>query len=415
METKTLIADLEPEISHANKLAKEMTLADLPSILTHAMFGQYPTTVTKTRLQTTDTFSEEAKGLIFSKNDLKNILRYVTMGLNLPQNNREIRKEMPYTDHNNPYLKTSYYYTVFHAIKDHCKRWQYIQQDILKQGKELNIFAKNFCIKGEKIVDIIESMPIYQQAVQTVEDTTITFDQSIKKGLMSILNSIRADVNRQKRNVLSLSRDIQRFAEILNSQINPYVSQLEGAVSTINLTEERSELEKQKSQLEHDIDQAQQTYNKLVGYAFTGTAGLVLGPLGIISWAITGGIYGKKAEEVRKHLNELKNKRESIAQEIASLSLMDKHVQTMKSHVLNIATSIENAQVGITHLMLLWDTTEADIENAQEQLEQIDGSKELILFKVNIASSIDSWKDVDDITDKLIKTFDETLKEVQSA
>lgn len=168
--------------------------------------------------------------------------------------------------------------------------------------------------------------------------------------------------------------------------------------------------------MEHDIDQAQQTYNKLVGYAFTGTTGLVLGPLGIISWAITGGIYGKKAEEVRKHLNELKNKRENIAKKIASLSLMDKHVQTMKSHVLNIATSIENAQVGITHLMLLWDTIEADMENAQEQLKQMDGSKKLILFKVNIASSIDdSWKDVNDITAELIKTFNETLKEVQSA
>lgn len=184
-------------------------------------------------------------------------------------------------------------------------------------------------------------------------------------------------------------------------------------MSGINLSAENEKLEKEKGQVENDIRLIQQTYNKLVGYAFTGTTGLVFGPLGIISWAITGGIYGSKAEKARKELNRLKDKRNNLIAQIAANSKMEGKVTDMKNKTLDLQMTIENAMTGVRHLRTVWEAVGMYIDSSQNELNNMNDSQSLILFRMNFSSCIESWSAVSDITGELVQLFDETLDEIK--
>lgn len=424
MEKQTLTAVQEQEILQANQLATQLNLADLPLILMASMNGQSPAVLSPNSLlkaqpvpeEEEASVSENVKGLIFSKKDLKDILRYVNEGLLLPTKTEDIKKEMPYEDPKNATLTYSHYCEVFSAIKNHCSTWGDIETKILNQGTGLKIFANNFCTKGSELIEVINAMPVYQQAIQTVSEVSIPFaegDKAVKPALSAILEEIKRNVNEQKSNVENILEKLTAFSATLNNDITPAVTELDKNVSGINLSAENEKLEKEKGQVESDIRLTQQTYNKLVGYAFTGTTGLVFGPLGIISWAITGGIYGSKAEKARKELNRLKDKRNNLIAQIAANSKMEGKVTDMKNKTLDLQMTIENAMTGVRHLRTVWEAVGMYIDSSQNELNNMNDSQSLILFRMNFSSCIESWSAVSDITGELVQLFDETLDEIK--
>lgn len=424
MEKQTLTVTPELEIKKANEVAKQIDLSEVPLLLMMSMNGQrLPVSPqnkllrTQSSLLTDEPLSEDIKGLIFSKKDLKDILRYVTDGLLLPTDKKAINDEMPYEDPQNPYLCSKYYSEVFIEIKNHCTTWAPIQEQILKQGTDLEIFAQDFCTNCNNIVEIIKEMPISQKIKETVKDNNnITFspeDNEIKQTLQTYLSDIKEEVKRHQDYTENLHILLKEFYNTLFNKIIPDIKLLDYNVAKINLTDQRKNLEEDKSQVEKDIDLTQKTYNKLVGYAFTGTTGLVLGPLGIISWAITGGIYGSKAEKARKELNNLKAKRDQIIAEIAANNKMESKVATMKNKTLDLDIAVQNALIGVEHLNTIWNAVLLHIDNSKNKLDEINDSQKLIFFQTSIINSVKSWSTIENITHNLVQLFDETLKEIK--
>lgn len=260
-------------------------------------------------------------------------------------------------------------------------------------------------------------MPVYQQAIQTVSEASIPFaenDNKVKPTLSAMLEEIKRNVNEQEKNVEDIIEKLRTFSATLNNDITPAVTELDKNVSAINLSAENEKLEKEKGQVESDIKLTQQTYNKMVGYAFTGTTGLVFGPLGVISWAITGGIYGSKAEKARKELNRLKEQRDNLIAQIAANNKMEGKVTNMKNKTLDLQMTIENAMTGVRHLKTLWEAVGLYIDSSQNELNNMNDSQSLIVFKMNFTSCIKSWSAVGDITGELVQLFDETLKEIKA-
>lgn len=424
MEEQTLTVNPELEIQQANEVAKQIDLSEVPLLLMMSMNGQrLPVSPqnkllkTQSSLLTDEPLSEDIKGLIFSKKDLVDILRYVTAGLLLPTDMKAIKNEMPYEAPNDSYLCSQFYSKVFIEIKNHCTTWAPIQEQILNQGIDLEIFAQNFCTNCNTIIEIIKEMPILQRMEETVNDNHITLspvDNEIKQNLQTFLSNIKEEVKRRQNNTKKLHTLLKEFRFTLYNQITSDIELLDSHVSQINLTNARKSLEKDKLQVEKDIEITQKTYNKFVGYAFTGTTGLVLGPLGIISWAITGGIYGSKAEKVRKKLNYLKAERDRIIADITANNKMESKVATMKNRTLDLKGAIQNALTGVEHLNTIWNSVLLHIDNSKIQLDEIKDSQQLFFFQTNIINCAKSWSTIENITRNLVQLFDETLKEIKN-
>ncbi len=92
-------------------------------------------------------------------------------------------------------------------------------------------------------------------------------------------------------------------------------------VEVIYLSAEQIELQNQIKALEDEKEGLEKEYSQAVGLAFTGMAGLLFsGPLGIISWSITGGIYGNKAEKIRKEKDTIGEKIAELQNELTACS-----------------------------------------------------------------------------------------------
>lgn len=428
MEKQTLTAVQEQEILQANQVAAQLNLADIPLILMTVMSGKSSAAFFQNSLLKAQSESEkeegeevsvskDAKGLIFNKQDLKEILKYVNEGLLLPTTLEDIKKEMPYENPENPTLTHSHYSKVFSAIKNHCSTWSKIETDIFKQGTDLKIFAGNFCSNGNVIIKAIDAMPICQQIIQTVETTTVELtedDKKITAALSEILTDIKKNVNKQEENVENIIKELTTFSTTLSDDITAQVTKLNKEVAKINLPEENKKLDNELNQVEYNIKLTQQAYNKMVGYAFTGTTGLVFGPLGVISWAITGGIYGSKAEKVRKELDRLKKQRKDLQDQKKEKDNMKKKVEEMKDKTLDLEMNIENAMTGVRHLKTLWESVGQYIDSSQKELNDINNSQRLLSFKGKFTSCIESWSTVGDTTSELVQLFDETLKEIKA-
>lgn len=405
--------DFEQEVKQANEFAKSITINQVPLLIMSAMAGRIPTLTNSNMLMAG--LSDDIKGLIFTKDDLVNIIGYVTYGLSLPQDDKKISEMMPYTEKDNQYLNIKNYKTVFEEIRCHCTKWDSLEKGTIVLGTDLKIYANTFCNQGEAIISVISAMPVYQQACQTVGDVTIEFsgeDFELKGALVDILKDMKANVTCRRGKVKKLSDDLESFKEELNQKILPDASNLELAVSQIDLTDEKAELQKRRATLEDEIANLEAAYKKLVGYAFTGASGLIFGVIGIISWAITGGVFGKQAEDTRKKIAQLKQELNDVRQEIEKYTKMDESVSKMKNTTSNITLSIENAIMGVRHLDSLWESVETYIVDAKKELDSVTESKRLIAFKTNIKSCIQSWSEVEDITTELVDLFDEALKEI---
>ena len=148
----------------------------------------------------------------------------------------------------------------------------------------------------------------------------------------------------------------------------------------------------------------------MVNYAFTGAAGLALGPLGIISWAITGGIFGDKAEKIRKKRNKREEDRNKITQQLETADALIRFVTSTHSSVSKQCAVLDKALAGVKNLEVMWDAVVQYVDDATDKLEKIDEGKSLLLFQGSMENAVHSWSEVKDITGELIDLFEKATK-----
>lgn len=253
-------------------------------------------------------------------------------------------------------------------------------------------------------------MPVIKQATTTIgEDTDpIPFaaeDRDLIGTLSEILNIMRKDINSFLKRVNSLSARMSSYRETMDNTIVPEVNILDQAIDSLSVTKELAAKRTARAKKDSEIATLSKTYDKMVGYAFTGTTGLVFGPIGIVSWAITGGIYGKKAETARKKLKVARSERDTLDTEIAMYDKMNGAIAKMKTFGDNTSVVIQNAVAGIQHLDMMWKAVDAYIESSINELNSVDDSTKLIIFKGRMQSATNSWEQVGGITSGLLEVF----------
>ncbi len=416
MQTLTLTQEEQKQVELANDLAQNITLEQIPLLFVQAMAGKTPSVAGVSNDLVTDISPNEPdspiKGLVLSKEQIIQIKQYVKYGLVLPTTNESVKSYLEYDESKYPEISPSEFITLFTKVKNHASLWSNLESNIKSLGTDLSIFGDKFVITGNTMIEVINEMPLLKLATQTIGQSDVSVsltedDQEIKYALKDLLEELKSGVAKHLLSTQALIEKLENYRNTMDNSIVPDVSVMDNTIQELDLNKDLAKLISEKTELDSDIDVQDALYSKNVGLAFTGAAGLIAGPIGIVSWAITGGIFGDKAEKARKERNRLIGLRDAKIKEIAALDLFINKVSVLKGKVSDMSLIINEAAVGIRNLETMWISIEQYIDASKNELDEITDSKRLIVFKSKMAAAVESWKNVKDITVELVRLFEE--------
>ncbi len=363
-------------------------------------------------------------GGIFTKGDLINIKLYVKYGLELPFTLEGVKEYIGYNDIDIDGLKPAKMTSLFKEIHDHALSWSGVESKVQQQSIDLENAGKQITLTGDEIISIIDQMPIIERVKAKLGDLTdkqlaeITYtndDKEIAVELGNILESMKKDIKKQQENTQKVKTVVSDFKlKLIGGELSdgtiaqglqPQVNSKKKLMDENNLSITIKDLQYKIDEKNKEIDQLQKDYNKYVGLAFSGMAG------GLIGWAITGGIFGDKAEKARKQKNKLIDEVKELQDQVEGKSALQTSIQNLSLNFSGINTSMLDAEEALNHLDFMWNMMLTQITASKEKFDDINDALKLTSFVLTFKQVINPWRDVQGSAARLIETFDEALAE----
>ncbi|OSR42270.1 hypothetical protein BV323_01379 [Pseudomonas syringae pv. actinidiae] len=194
---------------------------------------------------------------------------------------------------------------------------------------------------------------------------------------------------------------------MLSVQLIPGINDKVKLARRSDLDQQIKNLEKDIEQLTKEIEQKNKEYKTATNNIAWGIFG---GPIGV---AITGGIYGAKAEKIRKEKNKMvdsKNQKIQILKEKVPLAAAVRSLQILFEDM-NIR--MMDAHQSATHLKDLWTMLAAYIDRSASELSAITDDQKLMIFALQFQGVVTPWLEIRGMTTQLLKIFDSALDQFQ--
>ncbi|WP_445935496.1 alpha-xenorhabdolysin family binary toxin subunit A [Photorhabdus sp. P32] len=366
-------------------------------------------------------------GGIFTKEDLINIKLYVKKGLSLPFNLEEVKSYLGYQKIDIAGLEPKDIHALFEEIRIHSLSWSDVENDILQQSIDLEVVGKQITETGENIISLINEMPIITRIKrrlgeishrQLAEITYTHEDREVSYVLGEILDTMKSDIKKQQEKTEKVKTEVSDFklkligGRLSNGNIalglQPQVENKRKLMRDNKVSVSIGNLDDKIAEKKAEITQLKKDYDKFVGLAFSGIAG------GLIGLAITGGIFGSKAEEVRKRKNMLIEEVRSLEENINGKRALQKSITGLSLDFSDIDTRLLDAEVALNHLDYMWQSMLTQINASKDKFSQINDALNLTSFMTKFQQVINPWKEVEGSAKQLVKVFDEALKEYKS-
>lgn len=405
-------------VEEANKMAKTIAPEMMPSVLVKACIGKKPKVAGVPDEMVTDQApsaeGSSVKGLILSEENIISIERYRSFGLSLPVTDGDVRSVMKYDPdfqaEKHEAIAPAAFVRLNTTIKAHCARWTGLRNEIILLGVSLNIFSKKFVGTGSEITECIREMPVVARALTQLNNYSRAFDweendEILQVSAVELIQELKEQVAKQQQKTHVLVERLEAFRATMENDVVPGVSMMNAALLDLEQSDERARMLNKVQELSKEIESLDKQYSQLVGYAFTGAAGMLLFPVGILTWAITGGIFGDKAEKVRKKRNERQNEKDKLAKELAAEEHLATFVTRTHDEVMKQSLIIDEALVGVKNLEIMWGAIARYIDDSAEELAAIEDTQKLLIFVRHLEAAVDSWREVQDITGELNALF----------
>lgn len=380
--------------------------------------GQVPS-VTLKLLTGSETEGGRAAG-IFTADDLIKILLYVRSARKLPQNLAEFTKEIGSDSTGIPGLEPKEIIDLYQKITGHANRWTPVESLVKEQAASLKVASDDIVRIGGQVIKTINQMDILEQ-LKTIKDSTVTIpissdkDTKIQKALPEVIERLKETCIKQQEKTLKVLRAVRDYkTEISGGTLsdNKTVTGLEPAIADkkerakkANLDGQIKELQDSIDALQKDIDQLKKDYDKYVGLAFTGAAG------GIIGLAITGGIFGDKAEKARKERNSKIQEKDNKSTDLKRKQQVQGILNQFATQFTDIGMRLLDAQQSLEHLDFLWTDIIVRIDQSVDKWKQVKDSDMLLSFVTDLEGIVKPWSEVGDMSTGLVNVFDKAYEE----
>ncbi len=361
--------------------------------------------------ETSTTSIGDSKGLLgLTKENIIDIKTYVRTSLALKTTCKEEAQELGYTD-DDPFSKEhpEFSPTAFTKFNEpfhtHALGWNKLEMDILQQGNNIQTYGTTFVSHADFVLNQIKNMAIFT----AIEDVKITDpnDKKILAALPTILDRWKEETNKHSATTTDLLNRLNAFQNTLQNTLCPSANSMSQKLNKLDIQKETADLKEEIDSLIVEIEAKQKEYQKDCLLANSGAAGIVGGPVVLITWSVTGGVYGAKAEKVRKERNELKARLESKQTLYDNLNKVAAHVHNATSGIENLRLAVINAIIGLESLNTVWGLITSYIDEAKESMATINKKNDLMNFTFDMEGARAAWSSVPSLAAGLLKLFKE--------
>ncbi|MCU1721220.1 MULTISPECIES: alpha-xenorhabdolysin family binary toxin subunit A [unclassified Pseudomonas] len=354
--------------------------------------------------------------LIFTADNLRSIKRYVEYVYRLPKSADEISE-----GHNFALLGLDANLVLRHyaSLRKHAEAWDIIERESKRLGTQLEQFAKEFLAQGDHLLSALKSTAAYgrlsERLVDVMDDVTLqhlpyrVLDSKDQAQIVNVgvyLSFIREDIDEAKQDIATIKERAIWFTDAVVKQLRPEIDWLMQRLNNVEAEKIISTLRAEIEPMDGLIAQKSAEYQALVGYAFSGLA------FGLIGVAITGGIYGAQAEQVRAEKNELICRRDALAQKIAAISPMIGSFEKTSLQIADLKFRLTEVQTAAKNLEDVWSMLGVYVEESEEEMRRIDTDIKLATFIHRFERVVRPWESIRGLSAQLSRIFNETLDEI---
>ncbi|RMU57588.1 alpha-xenorhabdolysin family binary toxin subunit A [Pseudomonas savastanoi] len=357
--------------------------------------------------------------LILTREDILSLKRYERHALNIPTSLTRVEQQLGFTRSYIPGLEPEDMLVTYQAINNHGKSWLSIEYGIKRSGFAIELFATQFSRQGEQIINYIEKMDFARQLDLTVADLNIEevrntapvplgeTDQRVCITLAEFLKKTASQIKNHQHAAQTLADHIDTFSTVLSVQLIPGINDKVKLANCSDLDQQIQDLEKDIEQLTTEIEQKNNEYKTAL---YNIAWGLFGGPIGV---AITGGIFGAQAEEIRKEKNRMVASKNEKVQKLEEKSPLAAAVRSLQILFEDMNIRMMDAHQSATHLKDLWTMLAAYIDRSASELSAITTDQALMIFAMQFQGVVTPWREIRGMANQLLKIFDSALDQFQ--
>ncbi|WP_047278963.1 alpha-xenorhabdolysin family binary toxin subunit A [Pseudomonas lundensis] len=355
-------------------------------------------------------------GFLIRREDIHNTRKYVEFAKMLPLSLDVVRKRLNYDRIDVEGLSPEDILKLNERAVAHANTWPKVESGSKEVARELEKFAANFITTGEGVVSLIRAVELGRQLEGTFEDLTeeeqqklhtILLDRTEKIAIEKMVNYL-ADAKKSTTAFIKsveyvevLAKD---FEKGLSDDLIPLVKVKMMAYKNSGKEHEREALLEDVLQLNEKIAALASAYKNAVGASFSG---LALGPIGLV---VTGGIFGNKAENIRKEKNKLIADRRKLLEKLKNADKLAELLDDLQLHLVDLQGKMLGAEVGAKQLSQTWTYIAAYLDEASESLSKVDTLLELHKFAMSFAMVLNPWVSIKGYSAQISTAFNELLQ-----
>lgn len=367
---------------------------------------------------------------IVTSPDLIKIKTYINKALLLPYKLDDVIDFIGYNQISIQQLSPENILSLFIKMREHALEWNKIEYSIKQQAIDLEIIGREITSTGENIISFINQMPLLTKISTTMHDLSeqelinikyTSQDKQVSIQLIHILESMKEDIEIEREKTLKLKESLSTFrSKIMGGKDSQNIAHHSIYHEIINKKRLINEfynknnvlLSDERDLLIEDISILREEYKNYVALAFTGLAA------GIIGVIITGGIFGAKAENIRKKRNQLIDKVKKLNKEIDIYTNLSLHLNSLYIELEEIEQLIEDTNMALEHIEYIeyiWQAILTEIEASINNFNKINNALELIKFSIYLEKIISPWYMVIGYSKEILFSFDSALSSFYSS
>ncbi|HEO9718253.1 TPA: alpha-xenorhabdolysin family binary toxin subunit A [Morganella morganii subsp. morganii] len=356
---------------------------------------------------------------IFTHNDLVHIKRYINYGMTLPREKEDVIEFIGYRDTELPGFEPHNIQSLFIHVHQHALSWDHVESMTKQQAIDLEIAGSAITATGSYILDAINEMPVIRRAEISLQDATadklrdITYrrqDNIISGELTKILSAMKDDIAEERRKTQKVKNIISRFRLEMIGGADESGNEIPSLIYDVK-RKQKILLKNQDSDATNDllseirvrneeIEILKQEYNQFVKLSFSGLIG------GIIGLIITGGIFGYRAEQVRRRKNKLLEEVAELEEQIISRQAIQQLIIRLDKELSTLDGYFTDAHVAVDHLDFMWQVMLTEITESLNTFMQINDAYSLLQFSLHLKKITLPWQRVRGYAKELVAVFD---------
>lgn len=391
-----------------SQLIEELTVLEaatrMPSEYIKVLSGETATAVSKKEI-----------GFIMRRSDIHSVRTYVKHANSLPVERSLIVEWLGFELANIPELGVASIQEFHQRVRQHAGTWPALERETKELSRQMNSFSDSFVTTGSAIIGIIDKIELKRFIEGGLDNLTAEELEKIKSPMLDsteldavavmkqYVNNLRIRTEDYIKRVESVGGLAAEFERVLTDELIHEAKSKLDAYTRTGLSKERQRLAGQIKEMDSQIETLISDYKSHVLY---GHSGIVFGVIGL---AITGGIFGSKAEGIRARKNKLIADREKAINTLKNQERIATLLDASQMHFTDLQSRMLGAEQGAKQLAQVWGFVLNYLNESIEFLDKVDTRARLHQFNIDFAQVLDPWKRVKDYSALISEAFNEIL------